>query len=100
MPKSPTRLFTSTTPVRWRLVVWSIAAALLVLPWIAMQFTREVNWSVSDFVIFGTMILAAIFAFEIALRITQKTALRIASALAITLAFVLVWAQLAVGLFD
>ena len=35
----------------WRFVGWGIAASLLLLPLFAMQFTPEVNWTASDFII-------------------------------------------------
>ncbi len=37
----------------WRAAVWCAAAFLLLLPLVAMQFTREVNWTLSDFVVIG-----------------------------------------------
>ena len=42
-----------------RALVWGAAAALLLLPWVAMQFTSEVNWTKSDFMVFGVMLLLA-----------------------------------------
>jgi len=36
----------------WRIVGWGTATIMLLLPLIAMQFTDEVNWDVSDFIIF------------------------------------------------
>ena len=41
----------------WRIVGWGTAAIMLFLPLIAMQFTDEVNWDVSDFIIFGAMLV-------------------------------------------
>ena len=40
--------------VRW--LVWGGAAALLLLPLVAMQFTEEVQWTWHDFVIMGVML--------------------------------------------
>ena len=40
---------------RWRVTGWGAAAVMLLLPLIAMQFTDEVDWDVSDFIIFGAM---------------------------------------------
>ena len=43
----------------WRLfrwVMWGGAALLLALPLVAMQFTSEVNWTASDFVVMGAML--------------------------------------------
>lgn len=46
-------------PSRWRLAAWTIAALMPLLPLVAMQFTDEVDWSASDFAVFGTMLLVA-----------------------------------------
>ena len=42
---------------RWRPAMWGGAALLLLLPLVAMQFTREVIWDAADFAIFGTMLV-------------------------------------------
>jgi len=39
---------------RWTLPIWAGAAMLLSVPFVAMRFTSEVNWSASDFVVMGT----------------------------------------------
>ena len=83
---------------RLRIVAWTTAALLLLLPLIAMQFTDEVNWSLSDFVIFGGLLLGAGVAYELAVRMTANSAYRIAFGVAIVAAFLLVWVNGAVGL--
>ena len=40
-------------------LVWGGAACLLALPWVAMRFTRDVQWTGSDFLVFGAMLLVA-----------------------------------------
>ena len=35
----------------WRLTLWGGVLCLLLLPLIAMQFSKEVNWTASDFVV-------------------------------------------------
>ena len=64
-----------------------------------MQFTDEVDWDVFDFVIFGAMLAATGGAFELAVRITPKKAYRVAVGLALAAAFLLIWANGAVGIF-
>ena len=43
--------------VPWRAIGWGGAVALLALPFVAMQFTADVNWTLSDFAAFGVMLL-------------------------------------------
>lgn len=82
----------------WRALIWSGAAALLLLPWIAMQFSDEVVWTGSDFAVFGAMLLAACTACEIAARASFDPFHRLAFGIAIGTGFLLVWINLAVGI--
>ena len=49
----------------WRILGWGTALIMLLIPFISMQFTDEVDWTVSDFIVFGAMLAAAGGAFEI-----------------------------------
>ncbi|MDQ2695792.1 MAG: hypothetical protein M3Z21_10530, partial [Pseudomonadota bacterium] len=51
---------------RWRIAVWGTAAFLLLLPLAAMQFTNEVNWDETDFIVFGAMLAVACGTCELA----------------------------------
>ena len=82
----------------WRLAAWGTAACLLLLPLVAMQFTEEVNWTGSDFAVFGTMLLIACGTCELALRLSRNLAFRAAVAVAVLAGFALVWINLAVGI--
>lgn len=86
-------------PPRWRFALWGVALLLLVLPWVAMQFGDEVNWDLADFVLFGGMLLMACGSFELATRLISNRRYLWMVGLAIVLAFLLVWAELAVGVF-
>ena len=61
---------------RWRTVVWGTAAFLLLLPLIAMQFTDEMNWDQTDFIVFGAMLFGACGIYELAARMTPNVAYR------------------------
>ena len=74
------------------------ALALWLLPLIAMQFTDEVNWSVSDFVVFGIMLLAAVLTYERAGRASVGTCYRWAVGIAVLGSFLLVWISLGVSI--
>ncbi|MDX1442966.1 MAG: hypothetical protein R3270_04205 [Gammaproteobacteria bacterium] len=82
----------------WRIVGWSTAACLLLLPAIAMQFTNEVRWSAFDFIVFGTLLLATGIAAELLLRRISTQRGRIATGLELLTVFLLAWVFLAVGL--
>lgn len=81
----------------WRIGLWGGAAALLAAPWVAMQFTPEVKWTPLDFGTFGGMLLTALVAFEIVARLPGSPGYRAAWSVALLAAFLLIWAQLAVG---
>ena len=83
---------------RWRPAIWGTAAGLLLLPAVAMQFTGEVNWTASDFLVLGAMLFAACGAYELLARITSNTAYRAAVGIAIVAWFLTVWVNLAVGM--
>jgi Kef-type K+ transport system membrane component KefB len=74
-------------------------AFLLFIPLIAMQFTDEVNWTLSDFVIAGVLLLGTGLICELVMRKVNKTNHRIILCTAILVALVIIWVELAVGLF-
>ena len=72
---------------------------LLLLPLIAMQFTDEVNWMLSDFVVAGVLLFGTGLACELVISTVKKINYRIAICVALLVLFLLVWAELAVGIF-
>ncbi len=74
-------------------------AILLLIPLIAMQFTDEVSWTLFDFIVAGVLLLATGLMCEFVIRKVNKIEYRIAICLAILAAFLLIWAELAVGIF-
>lgn len=82
--------------VRW--VVWGGAALLLALPLLAMQFTREVNWTLSDFAVMGTLLGAVGGAYELAVRVARSNAFVVAAGIAVGTGFLTTWINLAVGI--
>lgn len=83
---------------RWRIAAWGTAGLMLTMPLVAMQFSDEVNWDVTDFAIFGAMLAGTGFAFEFVTRKTGNTAYRFAVGIALAAAFLLVWINGAVGI--
>ena len=82
---------------RWTLLLWGGAAALLSLPFIAMRFTSEVNWSASDFVVMGTLLAVACGIIELTARRSGNVAYKLGVIVAVGGGFLIVWANLAVG---
>ena len=74
------------------------AAALLLVPAIAMRFDTGVNWTASDFVVMGVLLALTCGAFELAARMSGGWLSRAAFAVAVLGGFSMVWANLAVGL--
>ncbi|NNE68352.1 MAG: hypothetical protein HKN33_17435 [Pyrinomonadaceae bacterium] len=83
---------------RARVFAWVFGLFALCLPLVAMQFTEEVNWSLGDFIVFGGMLAGVGILFELAARSTKNTGYRIGVGLALLGAFLLTWANLAVGI--
>lgn len=83
---------------RWSWLVWAAAGGLLLVPLVAMQFTDEVDWTVSDFAVMGGLLAFVCGAWELALRMSGHFAYRAGFGLAIVTGFLLVWVNLAVGL--
>lgn len=81
-----------------RQIGWGAGAALLLAPAIAMMFTREMNWGFEDFAALALMIALAGLAVEGGVRIFRQPLHRVVLAGGIGLAFLLVWAELAVGI--
>ena len=68
--------------------------ALLLIPYFAMRFGDEVNWTALDFITMGIMLLITGLAIEAALRIVKVTWLKAAAVLGILFGFVMVWGAL------
>lgn len=81
------------------IVLFSIPFVLLSIPFIAMQFSKEVNWSLSDFAIAGFILSGTAFIINLILDKfkTKKSRLILIGTTLIIL--LLVWIELAVGIF-
>jgi hypothetical protein len=82
----------------WRIAGWGFAAALIVTPAVAMQFTSEVKWTLFDFAFAAVMIGGTGLLIELAVRTSRNLAYRAGAALALLTAFLLVWINAAVGI--
>ena len=85
---------TMITPNQRLIGIFIVAAVLLSIPWIAMRFTDEVNWTLLDFATMGFMLVVTGLAIEVALRTIKRTSWRLAAIAAILFGFVMVWGTL------
>lgn len=85
---------------RTRALLWGVIATLILLPAIAMPFTAEVNWGPEDFVAAAILLGGTGLALEVAARVLVDPRKRVLAALAIIGTLLVVWAELAVGIFD
>lgn len=79
-------------------IMAGLAAFILLTPLVAMQFTSEVDWTLSDFVFAGVMVALVSGAYELAARSRGDFAYRAGALVALAGAFVLIWADGAVGI--
>ena len=73
---------------------------LLLIPFIGTQYSNEVNWSLNDFIIMGVILLSfGIITNKIIYHIGafKKRVILIST---LIILFFLLWAELAVGLFN
>ena len=71
---------------------------LLSIPFIAMQFSDEVNWSTFDFLVMGGMLLLLGVVIESVLSVIKSFNIRTMIIGVIVLIFLLAWLELAVGI--
>ena len=83
-----------------RILGWSTAVGLLLLPAIAMQFTTEVNWTFGDF-LFAAMLFGLVgLTLELVVRASRSWFYRGGVGAAVAATFLLTWSNLAVGFID
>ena len=73
---------------------------LLLLPLLGMLFSADVNWTLFDFVVMGVLLLVLGLALDLVrFYAVSKRQRRLLLAL-VVLVFLLVWIELAVGIFN
>lgn len=83
-----------------RLTIISIVIiAILSIPLIAMQFTKEVNWTLEDFIAAGILLVSTGLAVELIIRNMKTGTARTIALIIILLSLFLIWAEMAVGIF-
>lgn len=77
-----------------------IAFALLLIPAIAMQFTNEVQWKIGDFIIAAVILFTVTTSLLLINQYVRSKWKKIGLLLIVIILFILLWAELAVGIFD
>lgn len=72
---------------------------LLLIPLVAMQFTDEVRWDATDFIVAGGLLFGTGLLCEFVMRKVRKTKHRIIICGIILAVLFLIWVELAVGIF-
>jgi succinate dehydrogenase hydrophobic anchor subunit len=72
---------------------------LLVIPLIGMLFSDEMNWKLFDFIVMGALLLIGSIGINFIVDKITSTKMRIILILVILFMFLLIWAELAVGIF-
>lgn len=72
---------------------------LLTIPLLAMQFTEDVNWSIYDFVVMGFLLLFFSLGIDVTMKKVKNENIKILYVVLTILIFLLIWAELAVGIF-
>jgi hypothetical protein len=70
---------------------------LLAIPLLAMHFTSEVVWTLSDFIIAGGLLFGAGLAYVLVARMGSNGNYRLGAGLAVAAGLLLIWGNLAVG---
>lgn len=72
---------------------------LLIIPILGMILSNEVNWSIFDFFVMGTMLLLLGLGINLVVEKIKSKKLRKVYILYIVIFFLIAWAELAVGIF-
>lgn len=81
------------------IIIVLVIVTLLLIPLLAMQFTNEVNWKLMDFVVAGVLLLGTGLLAELVIRKVKNIRYRVVIVLGLLMALLLIWADLAVGIF-
>lgn len=80
-------------------IIGGVTIGFLSVPMIAMQFSDDVNWTVGDFVVAGVLFFGFGLLCELTMRRLGQGNRRILACLTLLVIFLLIWGELAVGIF-
>ena len=76
-----------------------VVLSLLLIPLVAMQFTDQVDWSFGDFLVMAGLLFSLTMAVAVVRQKVREKTQRIGLIALLLLIFLLIWAELAVGIF-
>ena len=81
------------------ITIMAIALAILLIPFIAMDFSNDVDWTLFDFIVAGILLFGTGLTLEFILRKIKTLRYRILFGIILFLLLFIVWVELAVGVF-
>jgi len=72
---------------------------ILLMPLIGMQFSNEVHWTLSDFIVAAVLLVGSGLLCEFILRQVKTRKHRILLLISVIVLLLVIWIELAVGLF-
>jgi beta-lactamase regulating signal transducer with metallopeptidase domain len=81
------------------LALWSLVMLVLLIPLVVMQFTDEVNWDGMDFLVAAALLTFSALGYQLAAKKLSNVKTRMAVGIVIVAILLIVWIELAVGLF-
>jgi len=82
-----------------RTIILSVIGFILLLPLIGMQFSNEVNWTGSDFLIAGMLLATVGLSIELVFKLSSTKKQRLILMTIVLVLGLLIWAEMAVGIF-
>lgn len=79
--------------------IYALPLVLLCIPLLGNLFSKEVNWSASDFLIAGALVFTTAFSINLVRNKIKKQSQKVLVCIFILLALALIWIELAVGIF-
>jgi len=77
-----------------------LALSLLLIPFVAMQLTPEVNWSILDFIVMGALLLSFSYGVFFIIQFAKRKWFKYGLIFLLFVMLLLVWVELAVSLFS
>lgn len=76
-----------------------VAELVLLVPLIAMQFSDEWDWKVTDFIIIGILLAGVGFAYQLIVNGVKNNSKQAVAGIVLAALMILLWVEMAVGIF-